>query len=641
MNTRCSFDQPHLSFAGSPLDQARCLLRFVKRGGNVDDAPATLPPIVEQLLGAPQTLNLTVTQLRAYLQLHNIPENTAGGSLDAPVSRADTNNPAARLAQYFMIHDTSTKLSAGQTFDPNFINTSQWSGNRLANLSGGKTHIYITRLGETKMDNDYGTPFRATQFELHPERTLSGAPKPTIFRGYFLHHELVQPRMGPGTSDIDSPDPGFTQAQYERLALQYLIASVRRGSWMIPAFHCVLDLHVGDHDDPQHFDLSAWGKAIVNMLAAVRGAEGGQPQPPPPPATLKSQLLSGDPILQEIAAGNRVLGFSQVKSLTGVGPLQDALNLLADNGQPSLNIAGARAPNSSRGFYGKQTIAAVSAFQAMQHIIPVDGQTGKDTILPLDAAVLGLEAPNDVDHVDGETGAAIGKFKTPPTSSSTANGRGASTTTGLDGQIFRTDDGAEVTDAAETLTAKREGHSLGLPRTVRQIRTKRGGITTAHQPDYCWGSRQLPDAELVENHPGFDDEDGVFSGRATFFGKSDKEDEGTGSPAFGTVQTNSSVFGISLKRRRLLDEELATEDDDGSLHPSEKGLRARVEVFFPEIRRLVRLPLVDEGPGPRINAIADLTVAATVFLQKLTEDEVTKKDSGRIDNIEVEARIIA
>ncbi len=185
MNTRCSFDQPHLSFAGSPLDQARCLLRFVKRGGDVDDAPATLPPIVEQLLGAPQTLNLTVAQLRAYLQLHNIPENTAGGSLDAPVSRADTNNPAARLAQYFMIHDTSTKLSAGQTFDPNFINTAQWSGNRPANLSGGKTHIYITRLGETKMDNDYGTPFRATQFELHPESTLSGASKPTIFRGYF------------------------------------------------------------------------------------------------------------------------------------------------------------------------------------------------------------------------------------------------------------------------------------------------------------------------------------------------------------------------------------------------------------------------------------------------------------------------
>jgi len=45
---------------------------------------------------------------------------------------------------------------------------------------------------------------------------------------------------------VDSPDPGFTPAQYERLALQYIIASVRRGSWMIPAFHCVLDSSPAD-----------------------------------------------------------------------------------------------------------------------------------------------------------------------------------------------------------------------------------------------------------------------------------------------------------------------------------------------------------------------------------------------------------
>lgn len=392
MNTRCSFDQLHLSFSGSPLDQARCLLRFVKRGGDVGDTPATLPSILEQLLGAPQTLNLTVAQLRAYLQLHNIPENKAGGSLDAPLSRADTNNPAARLAQYFMIHDTSSKLSAGQTFDPNFINTAQWNGNRLFVQSPKKTHLYINRLGETLMENDYQIPFRATQFEVQPDKSIPGAgPKDTIFRGLCLHHELVQPRKGPRTSDIDSPDPGFTQAQYERLALQYLIASARRGSWMVPAFHCVLDLHIGDHDDPQNFDLSAWGKAIVDMLAAVRGAEGGQPQPPPPPATLKSRLLAADPILQEVAAGNRVLGFSEVKSLTGIGPLQDALNLMADNGQPSLNIPGARGPNSFRGFYGKQTIAAVSAFQVLKQITPVDGTTGRDTIVALDAAVVTAE----------------------------------------------------------------------------------------------------------------------------------------------------------------------------------------------------------------------------------------------------------
>ena len=37
MNTPCSFDLTHLSFAGTAVEQAQCLLRFVKRVGNVDD----------------------------------------------------------------------------------------------------------------------------------------------------------------------------------------------------------------------------------------------------------------------------------------------------------------------------------------------------------------------------------------------------------------------------------------------------------------------------------------------------------------------------------------------------------------------------------------------------------------------------
>ena len=630
MNTKCAFNQNTFSFAGSPLDQARCLLRFVRRSGNVDDSPVTLPAILTDLLANPQILNLSVAQLRAYLQTHQIPESNVGGSLDDPVSRADSNNPGARLAQYFVIHDTSSKLRPDQTFDPNFINTGEWGGNSLANLAPGKTHIYLTRLGETKTDRDYATPWRATRFEL----------RDTIFRGYFLHHELIQPRLGPGSSDIESPDPGFTQIQYERLALQYLIASVRRGSWMIPAFHCVPDLQVGDHDDPQHFDLASWGTALVNLLNAVRGTGGGQPPPQPPPRQLRAELLRADPILQEVAAGTRVLGPSQVRSLVGVGPLQDALNLLADHGQPGLNIPGARAGASSRGFYGNQTVAAVRAFQTLKQIIPVDGQIGRDTLLALDAALSALDAGND-ENIPPDTRTPIGPFTTPPTSSSTSNGKGASTTTGLNGQIFQTSDGAEVTDAVETLTAKRDGHALGIPRTVRQIRTALGNVTTVHQPDYCWGARILPDAELIEHAQPLDNQPGVFSGRATFFGKSDNVDEGTGTPIFGFVQTNSSVYGISLKRARLIAEGLATQDSNGSLVPTEKGVRAKVEVFFPDTGKLVRLPLVDVGPAVSINAVADLTVAATVFLQNLTEDEVAKPNAGNIDNIKVQARIVA
>ena len=80
--------------------------------------------------------------------------------------------------------------------------------------------------------------------------------------------------MGRGKSDVEAPDPGFTPEQYARLALQYVIASVRRGNWMVPAFHCVLDLHIGDHDDPQHFDLAAWGAALEKTVADVRAEDG-------------------------------------------------------------------------------------------------------------------------------------------------------------------------------------------------------------------------------------------------------------------------------------------------------------------------------------------------------------------------------
>jgi hypothetical protein len=85
------------------------------------------------------------------------------------------------------------------------------------------------------------------------------------------------PRHIVGGSDADAPDPGFSQAQYDALALCYVAASLRRAQWLIPAFHCVLDLIIsGGHDDPQHFDIAAWDTAVGNLLAALRspGIEG-------------------------------------------------------------------------------------------------------------------------------------------------------------------------------------------------------------------------------------------------------------------------------------------------------------------------------------------------------------------------------
>jgi hypothetical protein len=511
MNTPCSFDAILMTFAGSPVDQARCLLRSVKRGGEVDDAQADLPRVLSSLLGDPSNLNVTKSQLRSYLHKQGIPESTVGGSVTDRVCHADSDNPSAPLARYFVIHDTSFKLRAGQTFDPAFIDTADWTGNRLVNLPRGKTHIYITRLGQTLTDNEYATPWRATQFEIKPNHTH--------YRGLFLHHELVQPRMGRGKSDIDAPDPGFTPEQYARLALQYIIASVRRGNWMVPAFHCVLDLHVGTHDDPQNFDLAAWDAALETTLAAVRAEQ--------------SEMMA-------------------------------------------------------------------SAF------------------------VSSAASAND--------------FSTPAAHSRTKDGKGGSATTGLDGKSREPTPGIEIIEAVETLTAFRDGKSLGQPRTVRQVRTKNAGTTVVEQAEYCWDKRSLPSAELVDVSQGLGGGSGVFKGKATFFGKGDTEDEGTGGTVFGRVQTDSSVFGASLKKARLLELGLVTEKK-GVLHPTDKGLRALVEVFFPDTGRLARLPLVDIGPGNAgvaRTAVADLTVAATAFLQRLTEDDIKK-----LDNINVQARVIA
>lgn len=510
MGRPCTFDAAQLTFAGSPVEQAQCLLRFVKRVGEVGDTPAALPQALTTLLSNPLNLGVTKSQLRSFLQKKGVPESTVGGSVTDRLCHADSDNPSAPAARYFVIHDTSFKLKASETFDPDFINTTRWSGNKLATLPRGKTHIYITRLGETLTDKSYLTPWRATQFEIKPNHTR--------FRGLFLHHELVQPRKGPAGSDAESPDPGFTKEQYARLALQYVIASVRRGNWMVPVFHCVLDLGVGDHDDPQHFDMAAWGTALDDTLAAVRAE-------------------------------------------------RDAM--------PNLTMAVMTAPVS---------------------------------------------------------------FSTPPAKSRTENGKGGSTTTGLHGQVREPAPGISVIDAVETLTAFRDAKSLGPDRTVRQVRTKTSEKTVIEQPDYCWGRRTLPNAELVEVSQGFEAARDVFKGKATFFGKGDKQDEGTGGPVFGTVQTNSSVFGVSLKKAHLLELGLMTEQR-GVLRPTEKGLQAIVEVFFPDTKRLARLPLVDIGPGtsgPARTAVADLTVAATAFLQGRTEEEIKK-----LDNIIVLARVLA
>lgn len=271
----CEFIESSLSFAGSPSDQAKCLLRPVKMyahlGTQLDELPAPLATLVGKEVEIDKSL------LRLYLANHNISESDIGGSVSEPLARARNNNPDADYAKYFVIHDTSTPYYGDRRFEdgrpfPANINDKTWKWNDLQNrwADNKKAHLFINRVGESITAHDFKTPWRATKFEMSlPEKKA---------RGLFLHVELIQPRSrdprGGSKNDAVAPKPGFSEAQLERLALVYITASVRRGEWLIPAYHCALDAGQPDaHDDPQNFDLDQWAKQMNALLQSIQAQQ--------------------------------------------------------------------------------------------------------------------------------------------------------------------------------------------------------------------------------------------------------------------------------------------------------------------------------------------------------------------------------
>jgi hypothetical protein len=183
----------------------------------------------------------------------------------------------------------------------------------------------------------------------------------------------------------------------------------------------------------------------------------------------------------------------------------------------------------------------------------------------------------------------------------------SSETSGLSGTETTFADGTVVRDGTETLKATRDGKNLGS-KSVRQVITKKNGVQLVQQADYCWQQRALPDAVLADHVDGFPAGTAARKGKATEFGKHDKEDEGTGSPLLKVTQTNSEVFGCSLKQSIL------TEIFGTPLSKKADLLRAQVEIFNPSNGRFARVPLVDVGPAEKLEAVIDLTFALDRFL---------------------------
>jgi hypothetical protein len=253
--TSCGFDKEALTFAGTAIEQARCLLRHVRQGGELDPPLAALPAPLEELIDRPVTI--PVAALRRYLVERGIAEVEIGGGVGERLSRARNDDPQAPMARYFVIHDTSIpSLCEAAAFPPE-MDSPEWRWNRLEEYANfPEAHLFITRDGRSveAQGRTLATPWRATKLE-RPREDLRA-------KGLFLHIENVLPRRC--EPDLDAPaewrcrrwdpleawwvcrndrigpDPGFSLAQMDRLALVYVAASVRRGTWLIPAFHAAV-----------------------------------------------------------------------------------------------------------------------------------------------------------------------------------------------------------------------------------------------------------------------------------------------------------------------------------------------------------------------------------------------------------------
>ena len=252
----CRFDRETLSFAGTPLEQAICLLRKVEQGGVRQSQ--VLPAVLTRLMrdgGAPSQ-----AMLEAALAAFPEPYRTyAVEHARDPVSQTEAGLPLA----YFVIHDTSTPFYHSEPFPKRLESDLLVNSFEPYIVGQPVAHIFLNRVGQIWAGHDFVEPWRATKLESY----LIGPAA----RGRFTHIETVQPRrFMPGTNSLDNtygPEPGFSEAQYKMLAALYVYASARAGKWLIPAQHNTVDAGIpGAHDDPQNFELERFGDELEKLV---------------------------------------------------------------------------------------------------------------------------------------------------------------------------------------------------------------------------------------------------------------------------------------------------------------------------------------------------------------------------------------
>lgn len=257
----CNRFQPVASrcdLSATPTEQAKCLLRPVKKFAKLGLPLTDLPTPLDTLVGQPTETSFTLDQLKQFLVAKGISEADVGGSLSVKLT----------AAKYFVIHDTSDFQGDSTGAFPTNINEATAQINKLARRVNQKIcHVYINRVGQSATTVVFESP-------TPPSGTKFGSCNRSQ-RTAFLHIENIQPRIRDRSvrfsNDAIAPEPGFTDPQLERLAVVYLVASARAGKWLIPAYHSPIDLGFPDaHDDPQNFNLNQWALKLGETLAAVR-----------------------------------------------------------------------------------------------------------------------------------------------------------------------------------------------------------------------------------------------------------------------------------------------------------------------------------------------------------------------------------
>jgi len=254
----CRFDPASLSFAGSPVEQAGCLMQRIDRGGAL--TAQALPPVLRALLEKPGSPS-PAQRDRAIAAFPEPYRAHAMRWKEWPAARTE----GGYLTAYFVIHDTSTPFLGAGRF-PRHVNRNA----RVNDFSPyfraePVAHVFLNRMGQIWGAHDLAEGWRATKLESWVVGKAA--------RGRMVHVEVVQPRrFAPGSTsrgDTLGPKPGFSRAQYRQLAALYVYASARAGRWLIPAQHAAVDAGIPEaHDDPQNFEAGKFARELERLVSA-------------------------------------------------------------------------------------------------------------------------------------------------------------------------------------------------------------------------------------------------------------------------------------------------------------------------------------------------------------------------------------